>query len=335
MGEKKDGGQNDGDQKKKAAPAAAGEEAGAGAGGSSTVVLKMDLHCDGCAKKVKGTVKRFDGVQGVKVDTGANKITVIGKVDPAKLRERLEEKTQKKVELVSHSASPSPPKDGGAAEKKPEGKKAAEEGKKKKADVEKPKESTVVLKISLHCAGCIKKIKKIVGKVKGVESVTVDEGKNLVILKGTMQLNGLAPYLTDKLKRSVEVVPPKKEEAATDKKDKPATGGGEGGEKKDGGDGGKKKEESGVVNVEVKKMEYGGYPAPPMYWNYPPMYGAGPSNAVQPYYQSHHAEPYYHGGGYPSQAYGAPYPNDGYVMDHRVHAPQMFSDENPNACSVM
>lgn len=57
--QKKDGGQNDGDQKKKAAATAAGEEAGGG--GSSTVVLKMDLHCDGCAKKVKGTVKRFDG----------------------------------------------------------------------------------------------------------------------------------------------------------------------------------------------------------------------------------------------------------------------------------
>ncbi|XP_048138224.1 heavy metal-associated isoprenylated plant protein 3-like isoform X2 [Rhodamnia argentea] len=320
MGEQKDGGQNDGDKKKKAA------EAGA------TVVLKMDLHCDGCAKKVKRTVKHFDGVEDVKIDSVANKITVTGKVDPTKLRERLEEKTQKKVELVSHSASPSPPSQqpkggGGSAEKKPESKKADESKKKKKVEGEKPKESTVVLKIGLHCAGCIKKIKKIVAKVKGVESVTVEEAKDLVILKGTMEVNGLAPYLKDKLKRNVEVAPPKKEEAATD-----------GGEKKDGGNGGKKEEgkkgESNVVNVEVNKMQYGGYPEPPppSYWNYPPMYGAGPSYITQPF-QSHHVDSYY-GGGYPIQAHAIPV-NDGYVMDHRVHAPQMFSDENPNGCSIM
>lgn len=174
----------------------------------------------------------------------------------------------------------------------------------------------------------------------GVNSVTIDVPKDLVTLKGTMEVNGLGPYLQEKLKRSVEVIPPKKEEAAADKKeDKPAAGGG-GGEK-DSGDGGKKKEEGNVVNVDVKKMEYGGYPAPPMMsyppnWNYaptygagPPGYGAGPSYAVQPY-QNHHMEPYHPEGGYSGQAYATPYPNDGYAVDHRA-----FSDENPNACSVM
>lgn len=170
--------------------------------------------------------------------------------------------------------------------------------------------------------------------------MTVDEAKDLVTLKGTMEVDGLAPHLKEKLKRNVEVVPPKKEEAAANKKDKTAAGGG-GGEKKDGGDGGKKKEAEGKKeesSLEVKKMEYGGYSASPMtsYWNYPPMYGAGPSNSVQPYQSHPHVEPYYHHGeGYPSQGYAMPYPNDGYVMDHRGHMPQMFSDENPNACSVM
>lgn len=96
------------------------------------------------------------GVEDVKVDVGANKITVIGKVDPTKLRERLEEKTHKKVELVSHSASPSPPsqqqpKDGGgSAEKKPESKKVDESKKKekKKVEGEKPKEVITVVSSS-------------------------------------------------------------------------------------------------------------------------------------------------------------------------------------------
>lgn len=55
------------------------------------------------------------------------KVTVVGKVDPAKLREKVEQKTHKKVELVS----PQPEKDGNNKEKENDG------GKK-----EKKKEST-------------------------------------------------------------------------------------------------------------------------------------------------------------------------------------------------
>lgn len=62
-------------------------------------------------------------------------MTVIGKVDPAAIKEKLEQKTKKKVELVS----PQPKKDGGGdkkaeekpAEKKPEEKKPAEDKKPK------------------------------------------------------------------------------------------------------------------------------------------------------------------------------------------------------------
>lgn len=30
-------------------------------GGSSTVVLKLDLHCEGCTKKVKSSIRQFKG----------------------------------------------------------------------------------------------------------------------------------------------------------------------------------------------------------------------------------------------------------------------------------
>lgn len=84
------------------------------------------------------------GVENVKADWGSSSLTVTGKVDPAWLRERVEYKTKKKVELVS----PHPKKDAGAgagagakksdekSEKKIEGKKPEE----KKADYKKPKE---------------------------------------------------------------------------------------------------------------------------------------------------------------------------------------------------
>lgn len=79
-------------------------------------------------------------MEEVKADISANKLTVLGKVDPTKLQEKLVEKTKKKVELVS----PQPKKDAAgekSQEKKPEEKKA--DGKKpddKKPEETKPKE---------------------------------------------------------------------------------------------------------------------------------------------------------------------------------------------------
>ncbi|PPD87123.1 hypothetical protein GOBAR_DD15936 [Gossypium barbadense] len=322
--------------------------------GKVTVVYKIDMHCEGCAKKIKRSIKHYEGVEDVKADCGADKLTVIGKVDPAKIRDRLAEKTKKKVDLIS----PQPKKDAAPAggDKKPDAEKKPEEKKP-------PKESTVVLKIRTHCDGCIHKIRKIILKVNGVQSVDVDGAKDLVTVKGTMDVEDLVPYLREKLRRNVEVVPPKKEDAG-EKKDggekndaggdnkekgkeaaaggggKKGGGGGEkgGGEKKEGGgekkEGGEKEEGGGEAKMEVSKMEYHGYayPPQPMYWSGGQEYG-GPSYAIEGY-QNHQRY------GYVDEGYMHPHPvyvNQGYMIDprHPLHAPQMFSDENPNACSVM
>lgn len=102
----------------------------------------------------------------------------------------------------------------------------------------------------------------------------MDKDKQLVTVKGTMDVKKLVESLSEKLKRPVEIVPPKKD------KDKEK----ESGDKKKGGEG-------------VNMMEY---------------------VAAQPYYESAY---------YPGGPYGC-YPV-------QAHAPQMFSDENPNACVVM
>lgn len=54
------------DGEKKAAAAEGGEKKAAGAGdkkpeGPINTVLKLDLHCEGCAKKVKRAVSHFEG----------------------------------------------------------------------------------------------------------------------------------------------------------------------------------------------------------------------------------------------------------------------------------
>ncbi|XP_057982207.1 heavy metal-associated isoprenylated plant protein 3-like [Malania oleifera] len=208
-----------GEGKKKAD---AGEDSGKGAG-------------EGCPKKVKRFVKNnIEGVVDVKADCKSNKLTVVRKVDPTKVQEKVAEKTKKKVELLS----PPPKKDAGSGgDKKPEEKKAKADDKKPK----KPPVSTVFLKIKLHCGGCdgcIRKIKKGISKVEGVQEVTVEPQKDLVMVKGTMDVKSLTPYLSDKLRGNVDVVPPKK---------------GGGGDKKDKGGGYKKYQKKGGGFDKMKK----------------------------------------------------------------------------------
>ncbi|KAF5475810.1 hypothetical protein F2P56_007579 [Juglans regia] len=228
-----------------------------------TAVFKMDFHCDGCTKKVVRFVSSLDGVEDVKADFAANKLTVTGKVDPALIKERLEKKTKKIVELVS----PRPKKDGGGGKKlqgktkkkgeliSPRLKKEGGGDHKTKEDDEKPKEiSTTVLKIELHCNDCIHKIRKTILRFKGVAKVDVYAAKDLVTVKGTMDVKGLVPYLKEKLKTSIEVVLPNKEEDS-DQKAKEANGGDHDKEDKEparegGGDGEKKEKEANVQWVQ-------------------------------------------------------------------------------------
>ncbi|KAK7355533.1 hypothetical protein VNO80_14791 [Phaseolus coccineus] len=304
--------------------------------GPAPVVYKLDLHCEGCVKKIKRTARHFPGVETVKADLSANKVTVTGKIDAEKLREKLAERTKKKVEFVTP-----PPKKEAAAEKPPE--KKAEEKKpeekkpEEKKPEEKPKEITVVLKIKLHCDGCIAKIRRIISRFKGVGSVSLDGSKDLVTVKGTMDVKEMVPYLNEKLKRAVEVVPPKKEE---EKKEK--DGGGEkkekdgGGEKKEkDGEGEKKEKEVAAAEAKagVNKMEFM-YPiVPPSFWYQGGQFPGQTSYAmeVQPSYGSnnHFVEQGHVNHGYPMQP---PLP---YYMNPNAPPPQMFSDENPNACSIV
>lgn len=65
-----------------------------------------------------------EGVVDVKDDRNSNKLTVLGKVEPEKLLDRVKRKTKKKVELISPLSQQA--KDGGGdinSKKKPEDKK--------------------------------------------------------------------------------------------------------------------------------------------------------------------------------------------------------------------
>lgn len=334
MGEKKSK-KNEGGEKKNNGEVVEKKKEGEGKknDGNLTVVLKSDFHCDGCVTKVVKAIRSVGGVEKVTCDADSKKLTVIGKVDPVMLREKVEQKTHKHVELIS----PVPKKDGkgkgdnaGAGdEKKNQNKqKDSKENKEDKKSKEKePPVTTAVLKVHLHCQGCIQKIYKIVTKFKGYKEMKIDKQKDLVTVTGSMNMKDLAETLKKHLKKEVEIVPPKKEKEGGDKKEKGGDAGGENG--KGGNGGGKGKGKGGEGNGDGKgkvKAEVGGGDAG--FGGGEMMMGSNGMQMMQQQVQFGYPYPYMYGPVYPADQFQNPYPVS-------VHAPQLFSDENPNACSVM
>nr|GFB01251.1 hypothetical protein [Tanacetum cinerariifolium] len=209
-------------------------------GGNVTVVLKIDLHCEGCQRKVVKAIRSLNGVKTVKPgDHESNKITVIGKVDPDELRQAVEEKIKKKVELISPVTKK---KDDNVDTKKQQTVVVKDDSKPKKFPV-----TTTVLKMPLHCQGCIDKIKKLVKKTKGFKEISIDKSKSLVTVKGGMDMKLLTAALENRFQTKVEVVQAKDSNNS-------------GGEKKGKGSGGDDKEgkESGGdrQRVEESKIDY-------------------------------------------------------------------------------
>ncbi|CAA2986793.1 heavy metal-associated isoprenylated plant 7-like isoform X1 [Olea europaea subsp. europaea] len=232
------------------------------------IVLKIDMHCEACARKVAKSLKGFQGVEGVTADYKASKVVVKGKTaDPLKVCERIQKKSGRKVEIIS--PLPKPPE-----EVKEETKEAPKKPEKKE---EPPAVVTVVLKVRMHCEACAQVLQKRIRKVKGVESVTTDLANNHVIVKGVLDPDKLVSDVYKKTRKQASIVKDeekKEEEKKVEEKKE---------EKEEKKEGEESKEED-DTKTEIKRSEY--WPPPKYYMDY-------------------------------------------------ANPPQMFSDENPHACSVM
>ncbi|KAK8488942.1 hypothetical protein V6N13_060938 [Hibiscus sabdariffa] len=282
------------------------------------IILKVYMHCEGCARKVRRCLTGFQGVEDVITDCKSNQVVVKGeKADPLKVLDRLQRKSHRKVELLS--PIPKPP--ASAEETKAEDKENSKPEDKK----EEPPAAvvTVVLRVYMHCEACALAIKKRIQRMKGVESAEPDLKSSEVTVKGVFEPPKLVEYLYKRTGKTAVIIKQeteapksdgeekakddskdeKKSEESGGDKDKKEAGGGQEEDnnnkdnKQDGG--GDSKEaasapasdaapatEETVVAVEVKKNEC---------YYYPPRYA--------------------------TELYAYP--------------PQIFSDENPNACSVM
>ncbi|KAL0919795.1 hypothetical protein M5K25_011914 [Dendrobium thyrsiflorum] len=56
---------------------------------TKTCVLKVNIHCEGCKKKVKKLLQKIDGVYTIAIDTEQGKVTVTGNIDPSTLIKKL------------------------------------------------------------------------------------------------------------------------------------------------------------------------------------------------------------------------------------------------------
>ncbi|TKW04020.1 hypothetical protein SEVIR_7G081800v4 [Setaria viridis] len=299
----------DGEEKKEEAPPPPPEE----------VEMRVYMHCKGCALKVKKILKRFNGVEGVIADSKTHKVVVKGKkvaADPAKVIEHVHKKTGHKVELLS----PIPP----PVEEKKEEERKEELEPPKPEEKEEPPVIQVVLKVHIHCEVCAQWIRKRILKMKGVQSAELDLKASEVTVKGVLEEAKLAKYMYKRIGKHVSII--KSEPVAPlespggdamVKEEKKV----EGVEEKEEGD----SNTGGEEDKMDKEMDAAAIATANLYMYYPQFAFPGgyysPPTLLPPGYIYQAA--------YPPPSYTA------YAPHHQMMAPQTFSDENPNACSII
>ncbi|KAG6499263.1 heavy metal-associated isoprenylated plant protein 35-like [Zingiber officinale] len=81
------------------------------------------------------------------------------------------------------------------------------------------KYQTWILKVSIHCQGCEKKVKKVLQTMEGVYKTTVDSQQHKVVVTGNVEAEALIKRLLIKLGKHAEVWPEKTPPAAAEEKE--------------------------------------------------------------------------------------------------------------------
>ncbi|KAF3438729.1 hypothetical protein FNV43_RR21493 [Rhamnella rubrinervis] len=276
------------------------------------IVLKVYMHCEGCARKVRRCLKGFEGVEDVTTDCKTHKVVVKGeKADPLKVLERVQRKSHRQVELLSPI-----PKPLAEEEKKPEEKEKSKPEEKK----EEPLVITVVLKVHMHCDACAQEIRKRILRIKGVETAEPDLKGSQVTVRGVFDPPKLVEYVHKRTGKHAVIVkqdPDNKKDKVGENKEEKKGGGGEEGDKDKKGGGGEVAEENKDKKEGDSEAKAAAAPA-----------AAEGAEAVSSeetkVVELKKSEHYYYPPRHAMELYA-----------YNNYAPQIFSDENPNACSVM
>ncbi|KAK9093698.1 hypothetical protein Scep_025167 [Stephania cephalantha] len=296
---------------------------------ATPVVLLVDLHCVGCSKKVERVLMKVRGVEAISIDMGLNQVTIKGVVNPQALCNVIEKKTKKRASILS----PSPPAEG---EPTPQLVTSQVSG-----------VTTIELNVDMHCEACALQLKKKILKMRGVQTAETDLGSGKVSVTGTMDAQRLVDYVYRRTKKQARIVPQPEPEPEPKKEEEKKEEGGEKPpeeaeakpeEKQEAENAEKKEEEKPVVEQQEEKKEGGGNES-----NEGENKGDHDQQLQQQQQQEveevkedqmannkveedqmmmmHKTMHYYN------------YYQPLYVIE-RVPAPQLFSDENPNACCI-
>ncbi|QCD76879.1 Cu2+-exporting ATPase [Vigna unguiculata] len=154
------------------------------------IILKALVHCEGCSDKICKCLKGLAGVKHVEIDKEQQRVIVKGEAvnNPYQVLERLQKKYSKNVELISPKPKP------------------VNQQKNIQDKKEQDKIKTVVLKMYVHCEGCVRDVKNKIEKMEGVDSVEVDKENSLVIVKGTVEGTKLVEAVKKKLSKNAEIM---------------------------------------------------------------------------------------------------------------------------------
>lgn len=259
-------------------------------------VLFVDLHCVGCAKKIERSIMKIRGVEGVVIDMAKNEVTVKGIVEPQAVCNKIMKRTKRKAKVLS----PLPATEG---EPIPEVVASQVSG----------QIITVELQVNMHCEACAEQLKRKILKMRGVQSAVTDHSTGKVTVTGTMDGDTLVDYVYRRTKKQARIVPqPEPEpEPEPEKKEEPAAEEAKPEEKKaESAEEAKKEEGGGESNKEgEEKKEEGNKEEEP---NNDVVTGI-PEEELKRMMQ-HYYQPLY--------------------VIERIPPPQLFSDENPNACCI-
>ncbi|KAF2300686.1 hypothetical protein GH714_015164 [Hevea brasiliensis] len=181
------------------------------------VVLKLGHYCQGCRSKIRNIVRDTNGVQEMVPDEEKEMITVKGTMDAKVLLENLKERLNGPVEILSvnkekYSNGSDKESENGNDDKKKK-KESAQENGSDDTEMEgsimelKPVKVPAIMavfKVPLHCDGCIRRIRKIIGRIRGVQEVTINKEEETVTVKATTDVNTLTETMKKRLKKLVE-----------------------------------------------------------------------------------------------------------------------------------
>ncbi|XP_057980563.1 heavy metal-associated isoprenylated plant protein 4 [Malania oleifera] len=191
-----------------------------------TAVYKVNLHCPQCACQIQKPLLRTQGVHEVEVHMERNEIRVKGRIEPKKMHERIKKLCKREVEMmVPAAAAQGKAKDGNNVTEKTlvkETKEVTVAQQKNKdglatekimvKDTKEQKLCTTRIKVHLHCEKCGHDLEKKLIKNKGVYNVNIDVQAQILIVEGTIEPEKLLGYIQKKVHKHAEIITPRPEQ---------------------------------------------------------------------------------------------------------------------------